>query len=91
MTIGEKMRRNKEQKAALRQRLADIISGAVGGDCDRDDWMPTLTEAALFIPAIAERIAGVKDKEHLTALRCLGEYDGLGAIVEFLWRNGIRA
>ena len=91
MRIKDKMRNEIEQKAALRQRLADIISGATGLDCDRDDWIPTLTEAALFIPAIAERIAGVQDKKHLTSLRSLDQYDGLDSITEFFWRNGIRA
>lgn len=95
-------RKSKEQheaqtKAALRQRIADIATGAAGTAFDTDDEFATAGFLSRFIPALRTQF-GVdgEGKEigrwsFLWDLHNLHYYDNVDTTTEFLFDNDVRA
>lgn len=81
-----------EQKAALRQRIADIYCGAGGRNIDTDDDFPLLDEASRFIPAMKALLVKEGDKStYLWESGNLDHFDSIDSATDFLFAGGIRA
>ena len=92
-----KAQREVEAKEALRQRICDIVSGACGRDMDDADMeFVDIDNVARFIGALADRLCehdegGELVHNHFVAYWNIGEYQNIDTILDFYWRNGIRA
>ena len=86
-----KQQREDEAKAALRQRVADIIRGATGGeDPEAEDFWLTLEAASRAIPAL-KAVFGTDDLDYLWRPHCLNYFESLDSTVKHLWTSGVRA
>lgn len=84
--------REEGEKAALRQRIADIASGAAGLDFDAEDEFATADFLSRFIPALKTRFEAQSDKrDYLWYPGNLDNFDRVESTTEFLWNHGIRA
>ena len=79
-------------RAALRQRVRDMMCGAVGSaDPDRiDDFWATLEQAERIIPAILDTFLG-EGREWMCEPASLANYETVDALTDFLFDEGIRA
>ena len=93
MTSKRKTKAQKEveTKAALKQRLTDIYSGALG--CEWADDAGFIVDAELLCRVVkaCEEIFGSYDNAWLFWISSLGEYDSVDKLTEFYYRNGVRA
>lgn len=86
-----KQQREDEARAALRQRVADIICGATGGeDPEAEDFWLTLEAASRAIPALKAAF-GTDELDYRWQPRCLSYFESLDSTVKYLWTSGIRA
>lgn len=86
-----KQQREDEAKAALRQRVADIIRGATGGEDPEDEgfWL-TLEAASRAIPAL-KAVFGTEEQDYLWRPHCLNYFETLDSTVKHLWASRVRA
>lgn len=86
-----KQQQEDEAKAALRQRVADIIRGATGGeDPEAEDFWLTLDSASRAIPAL-KAVFGTDKSDYLWRPHSLNRFESLDSTVKHLWTSGIRA
>lgn len=78
------------QKAALRQRIRDMVAGACGEDPDDDQFFMTMEPASRLLPAL-EKTFGKDGNGYLWRSHCLDRYENVDSITEFLFQNGVRA
>jgi hypothetical protein len=101
MPKTKKQEAEEKAKAALRQRVADIITGAVGYDPDLQDadWRPRPSELRDIILSLEARFDPERKKDWLLTVDSLDEFDILhdddpsvvDKVMDYLFRNGIRA
>lgn len=85
-------KREDKQRAELRQRIADIVSGACGRDMDTDDEWVSVEELPNIIGALRERFSDLDEcRTYMTSSHCLGDYATVASLVEFFWVSGVRA
>lgn len=95
-------RKTKEQreaaaKAALRQRITDIATGAAGGVFDDGDNFATADFLARFVPALRVQFGldsegkEVARWDHLWFASNLDRYDNVDTTTDFLFANDVRA
>lgn len=86
-----KEQHDQEAYAALRLRVADIVSGAVASDADGEEWLsPTTLSAA--IPSLQARLKW--DRETLGYIwgpYSLDKFETVDTIAEHIFAKGIRA
>ena len=86
--------KEKKDKAALRLRIADIVSGACGRDMELEDWV-TIEEVGRVVGAIGDRLNLPKfdedKKSYLVGIHTVEHYDCVDEIVKYLWENGVKA
>jgi hypothetical protein len=92
-----KEQREAEAKAALRQRVADIATGANGGLFDNDDEFATAGFLSRFIPALRAQF-GIDSEGKaidrwlfLWDLHNLHYYDNVDTTTDFLFEHDVRA
>lgn len=95
MKAKMKEQRDQEAKAALYQRVCDIMAGA----CEGDD--PEVTDygvGAQVLPALVRAIRlrllpadYEENQKHLTSIFNADDYENAVKLTDFLFRNGIRA
>lgn len=84
------------ERAALRQRLADLACGADGcditvmldnGEVYNGEWL------SRWLCAIRDVMLGGGDSDHayLVGAPCVGNFDSLDSAVEHLYTSGVRA
>lgn len=85
-----KAQREAEQKAALRQRVADIAIGAAGYNFDDESEFATAEFLERFVPAL--RVCfGTDGNDYLWSAHCLGKWNDIDSSTQALWENGVRA
>lgn len=84
-----KAQREAAQKAALRQRVRDIATGAAGYEFDSDDEFATADFLSRFVAAL-QITFGNEQNGFLWKPHCLGGWDNIDAATEQLWAHGIR-
>lgn len=86
-----KAQREAEQKAALRQRVADIVAGAAGEDRDDDDcYVIYVTEMSRLTAAVEARF-GLEAEHPALGRWNLDEWETVGSLTDLLWRFDVRA
>lgn len=94
-----KQQKISQEKAALKQRLADMARGAYGGnqplDFDADTFGVMSGEMGLdafgrWLVAIGKYLLGEKH-QYLIELWNLAHFDSLDGAVDFLHEHGVRA
>ena len=92
-----KEQREAEQRAALRQRIADIATGAAGYEFDNGDEFATADFLARFVPALRvqfgfdEKREELKKFNHLWSLINLQNYNDVDSTTDFFFDHGVRA
>lgn len=86
-----KAEREAAQKAALRQRIGDIVAGACGQEKDTEGEIVFLCEYPNVLRAVKARLELPADREHLTSAHNADAYETVEKLTEFLFRNGVRA
>lgn len=91
VTKKSKQQREQEARDALRQRIADILIGATGGEdvYDESFWL-TLDGAQRAIPALRS-VFGNEQNDYLWLPHCLSYFETLDSTTKHLWGAGIRA
>lgn len=91
--LSTRARKETAKKAALRQRIADIASGARGADFDAAEEILALEDLPRFLSALKERFPALKEDEQeaVTANWRLDEFEMLDVATDHLWDHGIRA
>lgn len=87
--MTKKQKREAEQKAALRQRIADVYCGAQGGLVADDEWA-----TADLLSRVLPALRALFDREgfhHLFFLGNLDYYDTIDSATDFFWDHGVRA
>ena len=95
-------RKTKEQrdaaaKAALRQRIADIATGAAGAEFDHDDEWANADMLSRFVPALRVQFGldaegnERTDRAHLWFLSNLHYFDDVDSVTDFFFEHGVRA
>jgi len=85
-----KAQREAEQKAALRQRVADIATGAAGYELDADSEFSTAEVLSRLMPALQIQFS-MEGRDYLWALSNLGNYNDIDSTTDFLYEHGVRA
>jgi len=85
-----KAQRETEQKAALRQRVADIATGAAGYEFDCQGEFSTAEMLSRFIPALKVQF-DEEGRSHLWNAGNLNNYENIDSTADFLWEYGVRA
>jgi len=89
-------KKEQREKAALRQRIADIVNGAAGMIVDDDHYLIGTYELSRAIPVLIEafnlnnRPSGEK-KDFLYGWQNLDYYRSVDSITDFYFEHGIRA
>jgi hypothetical protein len=102
MPKTKKQEAEEKAKAALRQRIADVVTGAIGYDSEDEEWepwLPTGSDLSKMLHGLKIRFDPKDKKKFLFAYWSLDEYDDaegdwshvLDRITDFFFRNGIRA
>lgn len=84
-----KAQREHEAKAALLQRVEDIYAGALGMECDDDQWA-TADILSRVVPALRE-IFSSDSNAYLFEVHCLQYFDTAKSAAQHLYGCGIRA
>jgi len=95
-------RKSKEQretaaKAALRQRIADIATGAAGYKFDGADEWANADFLARFVPALRVQFGldsegnERRDRNHFWFLSNVNHYENVDTTSEFFFEHGVRA
>jgi len=79
-----------KRKAALRQRVEDICTGAIGGYWERENHQFTPTQLARIVPALRAEFSE-QSNDHLFDPNMLRYYEDLDSIVHLLFAVGVRA
>lgn len=91
MKRESKAQRERRQKAALRQRINDVYSGAKGQMWDGDDFA-TAEQLSRVVPALRDMLASQHSEMiYPWSPHCLNYYDTVDTSTEFLFRHGYRA
>lgn len=81
-----------KKRAALRQRVEDICTGAIGGYWEREDHYFTPTQLSRIVPALrAEFSDDQLSHDHLFGPHMLKYYEDLDSIVNHLFERAVRA
>jgi len=78
-----------EKKAALLQRVTDVYSGAMDGVW-RDDDFASAEILSRVIPVISSW-APSENQSVVRSPHCLHYFDRPEMVIDFLYRNGVRA
>ena len=89
--MATKRTTQQQQKAALRLRIADIMTAASGSDADEEEFFLTIADLPRVLNALNIRFPDMREKDHLMKTWNLDQYETVDLAVDFLWRNGIRA
>ena len=92
MTTKRKTKAQKEaeEKAALRQRLTDIYSGALGYKWD-DCCYEISGKMLMDVIRVCRDVFGYDDNVWLFEVHNLDKYDTVEQLAEFYYKNGVRA
>lgn len=90
MKRKSKQKREAELYAALRQRVADIACGALGGNFDHEDEFATADFLERFMPAL-KVVFGTEDNGYAFGLHCLGHFNNIDTTTKHLWDCKVRA
>lgn len=85
-----KSQREIAAKAALRQRVADIASGAAGYRFDAEDEFATADFLSRFVNALKDQL-NTGDREYAFGLHCLQHFDNVDSTTDHLFECGFRA
>jgi len=85
-----KSEKEAEEKAALRQRIADVYAGACGEPADTDDFFLTLEAGSRAITAL-KKLFGQEGREYMWESHCLDRFETIDLATEFLYQTGVRA
>lgn len=83
--------RDTKAKAALRQRISDIISGACGRDMDFEDEFTSIEEAARYIPALRSVFGQPQPDWYPWQVHCIERLENIDKATDFLFESGVRA
>ena len=86
-----KVQKEAEEKAALKQRLTDIYSGALGDKWDDDGLLIAYGELLCKVVMACRSIFETEDNKYLFEIHNLDKYETAGQLTEFYYRNGVRA
>ena len=87
-----KVQKEEEEMTALRQRVADVFSGACGRNMDSDEEFIGMEEASRIMPALKALFRKEDDKRtYLWEPSNLGHFDNIDSATEFLFKANIRA
>lgn len=82
--------REAEQRAALRQRITDVYSGALGTEWDEDQFA-TAEILSNVIPVLKEIFGDqVSGQEYLWAPHCLRYFDTAQSATDHLFSHGVK-
>ena len=79
-----------EEKAALKQRLTDIYSGAVGVKWE-DCCYEVSGKMLMDVIRVCRAVFGHDDNVWLFEVHNLDKYDTVEQLTEFFYKNGVRA
>lgn len=85
-----KSEKEANEKAALRQRVADVYAGACGEDADTEDFFLTLTAASRAITAL-KKLFGEEGCTYMWESHCLDQFETIDSATEFLFQLRVRA
>lgn len=85
-----KQKREAQQKAALRQRVSDIATGAAGYRFDDGEAFATADFLSRFVPALEVQF-GADGNSYLWSTHSLLNYDDVDLTTDYLWDHGVRA
>lgn len=84
-----------EARAALRQRVQDIATGAAGFQFDADGEFATAEFLSRFIPALKVQFGteekAIPSNSHCWLLSNLHYFDNVDTATAFLYESGVRA
>lgn len=84
--------REAQQKAALRQRIGDIMTGATGQDPEDECAFITLGDYHRIVRSIQIRFEPqVENLKYITAIHNAYKYETMYELTDFLFGLGIRA
>lgn len=90
-----KAEREAAQKAALKQRIADIAAGVNYGPLDENDDIMCAEPLAQFVIALRATFALELDSSERNTypwnINCLPYFSSVKSTTEFLWERGFRA
>ena len=89
-----KCERIEGEKAALRQRVTDMLSGANGGVVEIDEGCVYADTLSRWLCAIRETLLTQEQRDEHPGLMipaCLGNFETPEKAADFLYRRGVRA
>ena len=91
-----KAERIEDEKAALQQRLADMLRGAEGGDLDPDDDCAAIYPGILsnWLSAIRWTLLTKEQRDERPGMMnpaCLGYFENVPKATDWLYEYGVRA